>query len=429
MSRLFPFSYDFLPILFCPMSSNDSFPSTASSQPLAPRADDGTPAHLLSPRLPLEVAINIIEEACYDHQLSDASRTHFLKQCALVCRDWSFPAQKLLFRSVSLATQRSCVAFTAAVDRATPRGRVLGDSVLRMSVVLDHNQPFGLSQQSFAHAVVACPSLLELNLALYPGCASSPGKDVVGLLRTEEPAPSFDQNTLDLLKSGPAIRALRFSNWSEYPTYTFQLLDVWSSLRSLTVSGTPPKLPSTSLGPFPCALEELRMNFQASPSVDFMKWLLHNSTPTLRVLELEREPSPELLDYLVEAHGETLRSLALPACTSHNHAQAVHKCMQLRELRVENPWATPLLYKRLPAGLQRVALALDQDTALQPVLDAVRSLKSLTAVTLQVWGSGERNPQLPVLKLVCAYRGIDLKITKDIRQFRSIRGDSALLCI
>ncbi|KAJ7754962.1 hypothetical protein DFH07DRAFT_959537 [Mycena maculata] len=371
-------------------------------------APSTTAAHL-----PLEIVLNIIEEAQYDDP-------RVLKQCALVCRDWSVPAQKLLFSSVTLATQNACVAFIVAVDRATPRGRMLADAVRRMRVVLDHNQPFGLSQQSFAHAVTACPNLFELNLAIY-GCAS-PGKDVVGLpdvLRMRRPAPSFSETTLDLLRAGPRITALQFSNWSENHHSITQLLDVWPSLKSLTVSGTPPQLPSTSLGPLPCALEELRMNFQTSPSVDFMKWLLHNSTTSLRVLKLEREPSSELLDFLVEAHRDTLRSFALPACTSHDHAQAVHKCEQLQELRVENAWVTPLLYKRLPAGLEHLALALDQDTGLQPVLDAVRAAESIKAVTLQVWESGERHPQLPILKLVCAYRGIDLQITKDIQQFRA----------
>ncbi|KAJ7786667.1 hypothetical protein B0H16DRAFT_40562 [Mycena metata] len=381
-----------------------------------------TPVHPIMstvPHLPLEVVIHILEEAYL------ALDPHTILQATLVCRDWSVPAQKLLFSAVTLASQTSCLAFAAAVDRATPRGCMLGDAVLRMRVVLDHNQPFGLSQHSFAHAVIACPNLLELNLALYG--SASPGKDVVGLpdlLRMRRPAPSFDETTLELLRSGPSIRALTFANWSENQTSVAQLLDVWPSLKALTVSGTPPKLPG-STSPFSCALEQLRMNFQTSPSVDFMKWLLHNSAATLRVLELEREPSPELLEYLVEAHGETLRSLALPAATTHDHAQAVHKCMQLQELRVEHAWATPLLYKRLPAGLQHLALALDQDTALQPVLDAVRSgNNALRAVTLQVWESGEQNPQLPVLKLLCAYRGIELKMTKDIRVFRAIgRGD------
>ncbi|KAF8215835.1 hypothetical protein K438DRAFT_1799516 [Mycena galopus ATCC 62051] len=408
MSRLFS-PYDFL-------FRDVSFSSTSSQPRLDSRAE-GTAAHIPSPRVPLELAIHIIEEASYDYQL-DGPRAHFLKQCALVCRDWSVPAQKLLFSSVSLATQRSCAAFTAAVDRSTPRGRMLGDGVLRMRVVLDHNQPFGLSHHAFAHAVIACPKLLELSLALY---------DEVGLpdvLRMRRPAPSFDETTLELLKAGPRIRALQFSNWSENDHSITQLLDVWSSLTSLRISGTPPKLPSTSLEAFPGALEELRMNFQSSPSVDFMKWLLHNSTPSLRGLELEREPSAELLDYLVEAHGETLRSLALPTCSSHDHARAVHKCTRLGELRVENPSVTPLLYKRLPAGLQHVAVTLDLDTNLQPVIDALRAENSFSAVTLHLWDGGDRNPKLPVLKLACAYRGIDLKITKDIRRFRSIvRGD------
>ncbi|KAJ7204348.1 hypothetical protein GGX14DRAFT_646704 [Mycena pura] len=425
MAHVAPFSsrlYDLLPALFRPTTTYDvSYTSTTRDQPLDTCALSTMP---VSPHLPLEIVINIIEEAYHsDAQLG--TRARFLQQCALVCRDWSFPAQKLLFSNIVLTTRTSCAAFLAAVDRSTPRGRMLGDAVVRLKVVLDHNQPFGLSQESFAHAVSACPNLFELNLALF-GCAS-PGKDVVGLpdvLRMRRPAPSFEDATLDRLRTGPQIRALQFSNWSENQHSIIQLLDVWPSLESLAVSGTPPKLLPTSLAPFPCALKEFRMNVQTSPSVDFMKWLLHNSAQSLRVLELEREPSSELLDFLVEAHQGTLRSLALPACTTHDHAQAVHKCQQLQELRVENPWVTPVLYRPLPTDLRHLALAIDQDTGLQSVLDAVRTSESLKTVTLQVWDSGERNPQLPVLKLACAYRGIDLKIIKDIQLFRSIvRGD------
>ncbi|KAF7337530.1 hypothetical protein MSAN_02226200 [Mycena sanguinolenta] len=397
MPRLFS-PYDFL---FTCTFSDVSFPSTSSPR-LDSRADDAA-AHLLAPRLPLEVAINIIEEAAYDSHLD----AHLLKQCALVCRDWSVPAQKLLFSSVSLATERSCAAFTAAVDRATPRGRMLGDASTPSPTPLPR-------VRTYPSSASLCMGVLRQE------------KDEVGLpdvLRMQRPAPSFDETTLDLFKAGPRIRALQFSNWSENHDSIIQLLDVWPSLKSLRISGTPPKLPQTSLQPFPAALEELRMNFQTSPNVDFAKWLLHNSTSSLRCLELEREPSSELLDYLVEAHGDTLRSLALPVCTSHHHTRAVQKCTQLRELRVESPFVTPLLYKHLPGQLQHVALTLDSDTTLQPVIDALRTSESLKAVTLHVWESGERNPKLPVLKLGCAYHGIDLTITKDIRLFRSLRAD------
>ncbi|KAJ7292993.1 hypothetical protein C8J57DRAFT_12840 [Mycena rebaudengoi] len=417
---LFPFSsrplYDFLPSAFLFSQTNIDEISFTTPSPLDSTHDDVVAAHTATvpPHLPLEIVLNIIEQACTEDNLAAAT-------FALVCRDWAAPAQKLLFRSVNLTTRASCLAFNRAVDRSTPHSCMLADSVLRLKVVLDHNQPFGLSQHSFAHAVTACPNLLELNLALY-GCAS-PGNDVVGLpdvLRMQRPAPSFDDTTLDLLRSGPRINALQFSNWSENNHSLSQLLDVWPSLKSLTVSGTPPKLPSASLGPFACSLEELRMNFQTSPSVDFMKWLLHNSAASLRVLELERQPSSDLLEYLVEAHGATLESLALAACTSHDHALAIHKCLRLRELRVENSWVTPVLYKHLPTGMEHLALAVDQESGLQSVLDAVRSGESLKAVTLQVWESGEHHPQLPALQLACAYRGIELRMTKDIRAFRSI---------
>ncbi|KAJ7103203.1 hypothetical protein B0H15DRAFT_811396 [Mycena belliarum] len=409
MSRFFPRLAPPIHVrLFSPTTTDD----LASTTP--------TPLAHPVPHLPLEIVLHIIEETHCDDRDLDV-RADFLKQCALVCRDWSAPAQKLLFSAVSLRSQMACAAFIAAVERATPRGRMLGDAVLRLRVVLDHNQPFGVSQHAFAHAVTACPNLAQLNLALY-GCAS-PGKDLVGLpdlLRMRRPAPSFDESTLALLRAGPPIATLQFSNWSENRHSITQLLDVWPSLKSLTVSGTPPQLPSASLRAFPCALEELRMNFQTSPSVDFMKWLLHNSAASLRVLEFAREPTPELLEYLVDAHRETLRSLSLPSCTSHAQARAVAKCQGLRELRIENPWTTPMLYKSLPTGLQHLALAVDQDTGLHPILETVRASESLAALTLQVWESGERHALLPVVKLTCAYRGVDLAITKDIRLFRYI---------
>ncbi|KAJ8502785.1 hypothetical protein ONZ45_g11435 [Pleurotus djamor] len=166
------------------------------------------------------------------------------------------------------------------------------------------------------------------------------------------------------------------------------------------------------------------MNFQTSPSFDFMKWLLHNSVDSLRVLELEREPSTELLDYLVASHGDTLYSLSLPACGSHEHAVAIQQCRQLRELRIESQWVSPMVYKKLPEDIQHIAFGLDRDTALQPVIDVVKSRPGLRAVTVHVWAGGELHPQLSSLKIACAYRGVDLRTTRDMQVFRAMtRGD------
>lgn len=247
----------------------------------------------------------IILESAYDEEAIESNKA-ILRYFALVCRDWALPAQKLLFRHVALNSWSDYLAFTSAtVNRSTERGRVLGDAVRSMRVSLDPSQPFGLSQLAFAHAVTLCPNLEDLDIGLY-GCVSA-GNDIVGspdTLRMRRPAPSFDDDALALLKSGPSITTLRFNNWSENRQSITQLLGVWTTLKSLVIGGTAPELPSPLLSePFPCALEKLRINFQTSPSVDFLRWLLLNSSDTLCTLELEREPSSAVLNYL---HWELL---------------------------------------------------------------------------------------------------------------------------
>ncbi|KAH7924495.1 hypothetical protein BV22DRAFT_1035096 [Leucogyrophana mollusca] len=376
--------------------------------------------------IPIEVVLHILEAAYYDDDHKPDAV--LLSNCTRVCKAWSAHAQKLLFRQVSLYSQTAYVAFSCAVDRTTERGRMLSDSVLRMRAVLDHNKPNGLSQLSFAYAATLCPNLYELDLSLY-GCGA-PGNDVVGspaLERMRRPAPSFDDSTLQLLRAGPRITALQFSNWSENEESVIQLLDVWPSIKSLAITGTSPVLsPEATHAPFPCALEELRINCQRQPSLDFLEWLLHSSAEagSLRAIELEREPSIEMLDYLVGNHAETLHSLALPSCSSHEHAQAVIRCRELRELRTESAWSSPMVYRRIPDGIQHISLGLDLDTSLQTLLDVVKERDYLEALTVHIWGNGDRHPHLPALQMVCAYRGVELRMTRDVRVLRSmVRGD------
>ncbi|TFK42055.1 hypothetical protein BDQ12DRAFT_599111 [Crucibulum laeve] len=371
--------------------------------------------------LPLEVVLSIIEAAYFTDDLE--VNEDLLRSCSLVCRSWSMVSQKLLFSQVTLRTQRAFELFSTAVDRSTERGCALGDSVIRLRVVLDHNQPFTLHQHSFALAVMMCPNLYELNLALY-GCAA-PGEDIVGvpaISRMRRPAPSFDDHTLALLKAGPTITALQFSNWSENDQSIFQLLDVWPSLKSLIISGTPPQLPSPSSAPFSCELDELRMNFQTPPSVDFMKWLLHNST-SLRVLEFEREPSAHLLEYLVDTHGASLHSLSIPAVTA-DACLALHKCKQLREVAIQSCTTSPAVYKKLPEVLEHVAVGVDSDTQLIPLIYLVKSKNALKAVTVHLRDGATAHKELAVLKVACAYRGVELRMVRDVQVFRKlVRGD------
>ena len=376
--------------------------------------------------IPMEIVMTILE-AAYDDQ-DVISYNALLTNAALVCKGWSNVAQKLLFRHVTLSTQTAYIAFQAAVDRTTPRGRMLGDSVVRMKVVLDQNQPYRLSHRSFARAVSLCPNLYELGVALYG--EGAPGLDVIGSpdeSRMKRSVPSFDQTTLAILRAGPQISALQFSNWSDNSDSLLQLLDVWPSLTSLDISGTTPRLPSETVAPFPCAIRELHTNFQVSPTIEFMRWLLHNSTESLRVLDLAREPSPDMLEFLAAEYGPTLESLALPACGTHEGAASVQKCTELRELKIESAWAAPMLYKGLPHGLQHLAFGVDADTPLQHVIQAIKKSDDLRVVTMQVWHGGERHPQLPNLRIACALKGVELRQTNDIPAFRVMTVRTSLL--
>ncbi|KAH9486458.1 hypothetical protein JR316_0000523 [Psilocybe cubensis] len=396
-----------------PIQHNVSSCSTLSTPSLS------RPMPQTSPRMPLELVLSFIEAA--STQVDTHAYVALLRACSLVCRAWSTPAQRILFSQVSLRSQRSYQLFMSAVDRSTPHGAILGDAVKRLSVVLDHNQPLGLHPHSFALAVNACPKLAELDISLY-GCAE-PGQDIVGspdVSRLRRPAPSFDEQTLSLLKAGPRIDHLHFDNWSENQQSIFQLLEIWPSLQFLSIGGTSPKHLQSSPPPFPCSLRGLRLNFQTTPSVDFLKWLLHNSTGSLRTLHFQRDPSVEALEYLVNAHGSSLKSMSLPAFGSPELPNLVSKCNGLVELRTENPLLPPSLYKCFPRQVEHLAFGLDRDTPLNFVIDVIKTNESLKTIDVQQWESGRSHSLLPSLKMACVYQGIELKITSDLRAFRTL---------
>jgi hypothetical protein len=290
----------------------------------------------------------------------------------------------------------------SAVDRTTTHGYILGDAVTRLRVVLDHNQPSGLHQHSFALAVAVCPNLHELDISLY-GCAE-PGKDIIGIQdvsQLQRSAPSFDEQTLSLLKSGPNIKALHLNNWSE------------------NQHPTPPKDLLNSPLPFSSKLHQVGFNFQAEPSIDFVKWLLHNSVSSLRVIRFDRDPCCDLFEYLTDTYGSQLSSISFPSSNSPDLALGLQKCDRLRELRTETPSSSPIVYKHIPDHLEHLAFGLDRDSPLTSIIDLVKSRNALKAITVQVWDGGDRHTLLTPLKIACTYRGVDLRLTNDFTSFRT----------
>ncbi|KAJ3512839.1 hypothetical protein NLJ89_g3288 [Agrocybe chaxingu] len=404
--------FDFVSTLF----ATRAWPLSHPEHTTPTTAAISTPA---VPAMPLELVLTVIETACADAD-SDEDRNRLLSTCSLVCKAWSTASQRLLFSSITLRSQSSFQLFMNAADRTTDHGRTLGDAVKRMRVVLDHNQPFSLHHHSFALAVTVCPNIQELDIALY-GCAE-PGNDVVGVpdvSRLRRSAPSFDEQTISLLKSGPSIKTLHFSNWSENQQSIFQLLDIWPSLQTLSIGGTAPQHLQDSPPPFPCALEAVRFNFQSTPSADFMKWLLHNSAGSLRSLHFDRDPCIDVFEYLVNSFGSQLESMSFPGFASLEYASLIPRCTRLRELRTETPSCPSAFYKHLPGNLDRLVFGLDHETSLNSIIDFVKTHDTLKNVEVLLWEGGLNHSLLPPLKMACALQGTELTISHDLQRFRA----------
>ncbi|TCD67890.1 hypothetical protein EIP91_011824 [Steccherinum ochraceum] len=371
--------------------------------------------------IPDEIVLRILESA-YDPQDLPSSQS-FLASCALVNRDWSVLSQKLLFRHITLRSQASFHSLTDALNPSTARGQMLADAVTGLRVVMDHNQPNAVSPTSFAHIVSLCPRLQELDLSLFG--RGLPGHDEVGspaLARMRRTGPLLDEKTLAVLRSGASITRLAFSNWTDDASTLSQLLHVWPSVHTLAITGSPPAMPPQASPAFPCALQDLRINCQRAPSFEFLKWLLQNSTGTLRRVQADRESCAEVLSRVVREHQSSIQSVSLPTCTTREAASSLMQCCDLRQLRVEDARVIMVVCDTLPLSLEHIAFGVHRCTEMKPLLDLISSSHNtgLHAVTLHLYKCGELHNKLDVVRIACALQGISLDIVRDIHEFRSV---------
>ncbi|THH31026.1 hypothetical protein EUX98_g3158 [Antrodiella citrinella] len=369
--------------------------------------------------IPNEIVLKILE-AAYDPQDLESTH-HVLMNSALVCRDWSILAQKLLFHHVTLRSQASLHSLSDALSPSTPRGRMLADAVIRFSVILDHNQPNGVPSLSFASLFGRCSRVQELDVSLFG--RGAPGNDVVGSptqARMQRNAPSFDDEVLSMLRAGPSITRLRFSNWTDNSSTLSQLLHLWPTLRSLEIRGTAlPTIPPLASTPFPCALSELRLNCQRAPSFEFLKWLLLNSRGSLRRVYADRQSCSDVLARVVREHNDSVESISMPTCQTREAAFSLMQCQGLRHLHMEDARVTMVLCKTLPTSLQHVSLGLHRETEMKPLLHLISESAGLASITLHLWKGGESHGKLDAVHAACALRGVQLNIVNDIREFRA----------
>jgi hypothetical protein len=360
------------------------------------------------PAVPAEIVVAILEAAYTTETTANDTKT--LAACALVCKDWSIIAQRILFRRVSLGSRPELDGFMAAIDRSTPRGRALANTVESLHCAVDTKQSRGISQNAFAHAFLQCPNVSALSLAVY-------GE---GVTHAKVSPSFFDDETLSLLQTGPRVTALRFDNWSENAYALSQLLEAFPCINSLSIAGTAPALCSPSDDSFPCALEKLEMNFHTSPSTEFVQWLLRNSTSTLKALDFKRSPAPQLLEDLLIQHSRTLESLSLPSCAASECVVALSHCARLRELRLENLWTALNAHLELPSTMAHLVFALCKDTALEPVIAAVRKSTTFESIIMHISEDAQDHAQLPNLRIACALQGVRLDVVSDVQTLRTI---------
>ncbi|KAJ3501239.1 hypothetical protein NMY22_g18992 [Coprinellus aureogranulatus] len=403
-----------------PKKQYSAFTHLTTVEDDATDSDSDSPQNQQNLQMPLELILDIIEIAASSDPIS-TSRTdvQLLKTCTLVCKAWSLPVQKLLFQNVSLRSRGQYTSFVRAVSKSTTKGKVLAEAVRKLNITIDYAHPSPITQRAFARAVSACPRLQHLDVSLYgrdDRLGSGPGVQAVGEVedgRLRRRAPPFSDETLEALRNGPQVTSLSLRNWTENQLVLFQLLDIYSSsVASLSLSGSAPSSPPSN-APWSGRLTSLHTNLQTSPSLDFMSWLLHTTSTgaSLRNLTFEREPCPDLFEWVMEACGKDLRSLSLPSlpAPSHSASSSSSPSMDRRPPPLASPQAkTATAHASVPRTVKHLVVGLDKDTALQPVIDLVKTRHGLEAVSLRMWSGGEGHRLLPILKIACAVRGVDL---------------------
>ena len=355
---------------------------------------------------------------CYAHDLH--RDTAFLLSAALISKAWSRPAQTLLFRHVSIRSQKTFKALFNVIYSDATLGKRLAQHVRSLSAVLDPQQPGRLHEVSFAYAVSLFPNLSELEITFYPTPKPCPSSEREGDFPSRS---ALEDKALSILRSGPCITSLRLANWSSDTSLLGKFLSLYHrTLRTLSLHGTPTSFYLPRSSPFfsaPLSPLDLTLEPSLAAAPALADWLANPGTgPPVRALEFTRQPEPAVLAAMLATHGASLTALALPTLTIADAARiAAHGCPRLEALRTEHPYAT-LPPRPLCARLRFVALAASPALAL--VREEARNRGRLQSISVILWCDGaEELETVRVLKALCAPLGIRAEFERDVVAFRA----------
>lgn len=352
--------------------------------------------------IPTELIDAILEHVYFIDGVVD---TTTLSSCALSCRAWSEPAQKLLFRRVALRgmyQSRGHLSFLAATDPRTERGRILAGQIRVLEVFLGDKAGLDLDDADLADIIERTPRLYELVLRI-TGMHQFTDMTMDKLRRLASVGTQIP--TIEgAEQAGPVrIRALTILSCGIQSPILFQLLSVWPSVEFLHI-GVEIAPPTPRWRP---TFKLYQLTLMRTPRIHILDWLLSSSMDSLRILSFRDLPGRDF-DPLLEQIGPRLRSLRLMNY-SLRAASVTKQCPNLEEFVIVQ--LSPLFkISNLPQALEHLSCRNlpSEDQTLEAVIEAVTKLPKLKVVTCD--RRAREDEQFGELSRLCADKEIELRV-------------------
>lgn len=345
--------------------------------------------------LPTELIDAILEHTYYEKGLPDSNT---LCACALVSASWREPAQRLLFRRVTLRGMhhgREHLSFLVATSLQKEHGHTLGGHVRVLELFIGDKAGLDLDDTDLADILSRTPRLYELVLRVT-------GIHEFGMGTIEKLCALASLNT------GPAhiplrIRALSLLSCGIQSPILYQLLSVWSSIEFLLI-GVEIAAPPPRSQPQP-AFKLYQLTLMRTPRLHILSWLLSASMDSLRIVSFRDAPGREL-DPILDAIGPRLRSLRLMN-NSVRTPKVLERCPNLEEF-VLVQLSTLFGLEGLPATLEHLSCRNlpDEPQSLESVIEAVGVLPRLRVVTCDK--RARLDERFGELEGLCAGKGVKL---------------------
>lgn len=339
--------------------------------------------------LPFELVSQILEELYYDLRRQPDHTT--LSICAQVCRVWRTPAQKLLFRELTLPGRHrkpQLESFRAAVYVPSERSSLLASYVRRVHI-------------SIGGAVVDQDSDVSDFIELLSHC-----RQVYEVTLRVQGVHDFGPETLDALRTAHqqalpvSIRAFGLLTCGTLSPILYQLLSVWPTVQYLRLgtelAALPPDLPVNA------RLYELILWRVPRPTI--LQWLLSASKDTLRILDCHTAPDRQY-DHVLNDFYAQLQSLRILRHTLPSNSM-IRKCVGLRELILVQ-YSNFIPLGQLPQTLEHFGFRHfpgATNFSLKPIISAIHNLPKLRLVSCDA--SAQEHEEYASLRSICEKRNI-----------------------